>query len=102
MKINLKIREEFFISVSEVISQDFPNEIRDFEAYEEHENEHKQLSKILKYLKKFLKTLIIQVVNDKFTLKERNLDKFNVPIFKRKSRHGFQKNKIPFNPLRFV
>lgn len=102
MKINLKIREEFFISVNEVMEQDFPNEIKDFEAYEEHENEHKQLSKILKYLKKFLKTLIIQVVNDKFTLKERSLEKFNVPIFKRRNRHGFQRNKIPSNPLRFI
>jgi hypothetical protein len=105
MKINSKIRDEFFVSVNEVMDEDFPEEIRDFEAYEEHENEHKQLGKILKYLKKFLKTLIIQVVNDKFALKDRNYGKyleFNVPVFKRRSRHGFMKGKMPFNKLKFV
>lgn len=70
-KINNKITKEFYVTVDEVLNEEFPLEVRDFESYEIHEQEHRQLSKILKYIKKFLKSLLIQVIYDKFNQKWR-------------------------------
>lgn len=94
VKINEKINKEFVVSVDDVINQDFPEMLKDFEAYEEHEDEHRQIAKILKYIKKFLKTLIIQILYDKFTLKQNSDKKFNKNQEIHKINFDFQKMVI--------
>lgn len=71
-KINEKVKKDFTVSEGEEAQMPLAQQIRNFEAYEEHEDLHQQISRILKYIKKFLKTLIIQILYDKFALKKRN------------------------------
>ena len=70
IKINQKVDEEFNISVSEVMAKEFPADLLDFETYEQHQEEHRQLNKILKYLKQFLKVMIIQTLYEKFIMRK--------------------------------
>lgn len=93
-KINEKIKKEFYVTVDDVINQDFPDEIRDFETYEEHEQEHRQLAKILQYIKKCLKTLIIQVIYYKFNQKKLHDQKFNRKQEINKMNFSFEKMEI--------
>lgn len=60
------------MSASEAITEDFPEHSYEFEVFKDHEAEHKQLSKILKYLKNFLNTLMIQILFDRFSQKKKN------------------------------
>ncbi|CAI2362495.1 unnamed protein product [Moneuplotes crassus] len=124
-KINQKITEEFSPNTQKEIKTILPDTIRDFEIYEEHEDEHRQLSKIMFYVKHYLRSLIFQAVNltleaqleeeeisynvAKRITKVQNYStnttvyvstKFNIPVFKRRARHGFTKGKIPPNFLR--
>ena len=134
-KINEKVKKDFTITEEDLNSNPYSEQIRNFEAYEEHEKEHQQISRILKYVKKFFNTLIIQILYDKFALKKRtdnrytrtqtlkdikfdfqnmvitvttgmcwsnhNYIDFNIPVLKRRSRYGFNKNKNQLNILKF-
>lgn len=71
-RINKTVQEEFNVSVNQIMEEKFPDEIKDFEMFETHEQEHRQLIKIQKYVRKFLKTLIVQIIYDKFCLKFKN------------------------------
>ena len=75
-KINEKIKKDFNVTEENENIIIVWDQIRNFEAYEEHEQEHQQISRILKYVKKFLKTLLIQILYDKFAQKKRTDSKY--------------------------
>lgn len=99
-KINEKLTKEFDPSegaegeAGQPAGKEEFKVVRTFETYAEHHQEHTQLARILKYVKKFLKTLIIQVLYDKFCLKRRMDSKSNRRQEIKDIKFDFQKLQI--------
>lgn len=62
-KLNQKIFDEFNPNTEKPVNKVLPDETRTFETYSEHIDSHRQLTKILYYLKHYLRTVVFQAVN---------------------------------------
>ena len=124
--INNKLHEKYNISVRDIIDETFPKEIKEFEMFEHHEQEHIQLSEIQLRIRKFLKVVLLQVINDKFNekimvdskfgranalleadlkLREgfiKGLCLFDIPHFKNRVKFAYNKNATTKNNLKFI